>query len=123
MQPRDRPLILRCVEIDYCFIHDTPGARAIPFQTFFERDVERDGYDREEVVTGYTEQAATRPRLQIRGVNHRQSSRREPDARNVMQQAERRSIDALIAFVITDHCAESVGRDDLSLFEVIRGEG
>lgn len=108
---------------DHIFIDDTLGAREIPFQAFFERDVEHDGHNQNAVITRYAQQAASGPRLQVGGVNHRQSSRREPDARDVMQQAERRSIDALIAFIVANHRAASVGRDDLSLFEVARRKG
>ncbi len=53
-------------------------------------------------------QAAARLSFQIRGVNHRQPSRPKPGARDVMKQAERRPVEALIAFVIADHRAATV---------------
>src|SRR5262249_27116440 len=122
-QPGDRSIKLRGVYADHIFIHDALRAREIPLKTFLQREVERDGYRRNAVIARYAQQAAAGPCLQVGGVDHRQSSRSEPDAGDVMQQAERRSVDTLIAFVVADHRAASVGGDDFSLFEMARREG
>jgi hypothetical protein len=122
-QPRNRPLEPRGVQGDHVFIHEALGAREIPLQALFQRDVERDGHRLDAVIVRNTQQAAARPRLEVCGVDHRQPPRREPDARDVMQKAERRPVEALITFVVANHCATAVGGDDLCLLEVASREG
>src|SRR5262245_56134973 len=120
IQSRNRLLKLRRVVAEHLVFYDAPSASEILFQTFFQWDVEGEGYGGDLIDASDPQQSAPGASFQIRRVNHSHSPQRQPGSRNVAEQAEGGVVDALIVFVVANRRAAAVGRDDFSRVKMTR---
>ncbi len=98
------------------------GAGLVMRQTGFQRDAKNNGDNRNLMSARHSEQWPSRAKLQIGGVNHRQSLLLQSQPRDVMQQTEGFGVDRLIAFVIADYRSAAVGGNDFGRLKVASGK-